>query len=113
VEYGAVLGAVDLLALEHGLDPLPQAGFLRELKQQLNRVAGDAILRVIEIDAHRFSGQAFAALTVLREQISQMQCASLLSVRLEALPRWPVRKPRFGKWIYNCRHILAPLFAEF
>ncbi len=50
VQHGAVLGDVDLLAAEHGVDPRAQAGFLRQLQEQLEGFVGDAILRVVEED---------------------------------------------------------------
>ena len=97
MEHGPVFGAVDLLALEHGVNPLPQAGFVRELQQELHRLAGDAVLRVIEINARRFGGQALAALAVIREQIAQVQRARLLTMGLEALPGRPLGEPAIGK----------------
>ena len=44
VQHGPVLGDVDLLALEHGLDPGAQAGLLRQLQQQPQGLVGDRCL---------------------------------------------------------------------
>ena len=35
VKDGAVFGDVDFFAAEHGVDPVPQSGFLRQLEQKL------------------------------------------------------------------------------
>ena len=52
VQDGAVLRDVDLFTPEHGVDPRSQAGFLCQLQEELEGFVGDAILRVIEEDAH-------------------------------------------------------------
>src|SRR5258708_29340152 len=83
MKQGRVFGAVDFLAVEHRVDPLPQAGFLRELGEKLKRLVSDAILRVIEINARRFGGKAPATLTVIGEQIPQMQRAGPLTMSFE------------------------------
>ena len=86
VQDGAVLGDVDLLAAEHGVDPRAQAGFLRQLQEQLEGFVGDAILRVVEEDAHRLGRHPLAAPWVIREELPQMQSPDLLVVGLERLP---------------------------
>ena len=48
VQDGPLLGEIDLLAAKHGVDPLAQAGLVRELKKKLQRLIGDAVLGVIE-----------------------------------------------------------------
>ena len=72
VQHGAVLGDVDLVAAEHRVDALAQARLLGQLQQQLERLVGDAILRVIEIDARRLDRQALAALRIVGEELPQM-----------------------------------------
>ena len=57
VQDGPVFRDVDLLAPEHGVDARPQAGLLGQLQQQLERLVGDAILRVVEVEARRLGGQ--------------------------------------------------------
>ena len=52
VQDGAVFRDVDLLAPEHGVDPRAQSGFLRQLQEELEGFVGDAILRVVQIEAH-------------------------------------------------------------
>jgi len=48
VQNGAIFCDVDFFAAEHGHDALPQRGLLGELKQQAQRLVGDAIFGVIE-----------------------------------------------------------------
>ena len=74
VQHGAVLGEVDLVAAEHGVDAL-RAGphSSAELEQQPQRLVGDAVLRVVEIDAGGLGREPFAALGVVGEELPQMQ----------------------------------------
>ena len=52
VQHGAVLGDVDLLAAEHRVDALAQARLARPAAtQQPQRLVGDAVLRVVEVEA--------------------------------------------------------------
>ena len=71
VQDGAVLRDVDLLAAEHGVDPRAQAGFLGQLQEQLERLVGDAVLRVVEVDARRLGRHALAALGIVREELRE------------------------------------------
>src|SRR5579872_4799437 len=66
MENRPLFGDVDLVASEHGVDVLAQAGLLRELKEQSCRFAGDSIFRVVEIETHYLQGETFAALWILR-----------------------------------------------
>ncbi len=86
VQDGAVLRDVDLLAAEHGVDALAQAGFLGQLQSSVSVFVRDAILRVIEIDADRFGRQALAACRVVGEERAEMQLSNRLVVGLERLP---------------------------
>ncbi len=61
VEHGPLFGDVDLVAAEHGVDALPQAGFLGELQEKLARFVGDAVLGVVEKEAGRLEGKAVGA----------------------------------------------------
>ena len=49
VQHGAVLGDVDVLAAEHGVDPRPQPAGLGEVEQQFQRLRVDPVLGVVEI----------------------------------------------------------------
>ncbi len=69
VQDGAVFRDVDLVAAEHGVDPRAQAGFLRQLQEELEGLVGDAILRVVEEEARRLGRQALAALGIIREEL--------------------------------------------
>ena len=86
VQHGAVFRDVDFVAPEHGVDPLPQAGFLRQLEEQLQGFVGDAVFRVIQVKARGLDGHPFAAFWVVREQFPQVQFANLLVMRGEGFP---------------------------
>ena len=75
VQDGAVFRDVDLLAPEHGVDALAQAGFLRQLQEELEGFVGDAILRIIQVEAHRLGRHALAAFGIIRKELAQMQLA--------------------------------------
>ena len=72
VQNRAILGDVDLVAAEHGVDPPTQIRFIRELAQQPHRLVGDAMLRVVEIDAGGFGRQPLAAAGIVLEQLTQV-----------------------------------------
>ena len=97
MQHGAVLREVDLLPAEHGVDALAQAGFRRQLQQELEGFVGDAVLGVIQEEARRLRGHALAAFRVSREELPQMQLPGLLVVRRERLPGLA-----FGKWSDRC-----------
>ena len=61
VEDGPVLGDVDLLAREHRVDAGPQPGPLGEREEQPHGLVGDAVLRVVEVDAVDLEREALAA----------------------------------------------------
>ncbi len=48
MEDGPVLGDVDVLAGEHGVAALGDTGSLGEAEEELERLVGDAVLRVVE-----------------------------------------------------------------
>ena len=86
VEHGAFLRDVDLLAAEHGVDAGAQAAVLGEADEQRERLVGDAVLRIIEIDARGLERQPFAALRIAREQLAEMHGADAPVVLFERLP---------------------------
>ena len=78
VQDGAVFGDVDLVAAEHGVDAGAEAGLLGQLQQQLQRLVGDAVLRVVEEEADGLDGQALAALRIVGEEFAEMLARELL-----------------------------------
>ena len=89
VQNGPLLRDVDLLALEHGIDASPQAGLLRQLQKEPECFVGDAVLRIVEIDADCLSCQALLALGIVREELPKMQLPSSSDngLRGPAMPR--------------------------
>ena len=86
VQHRPPFGEVDLVAAKHGIDPRLQTRLLRQFDQQLDGLVGNAILRVVEEQAHGLNGHFRAALRVCREQIAQMHPTYLLMVSFELLP---------------------------
>ncbi len=71
VEDGPVLGHVDPFAGEHGLPSRLHACGSREREQQRDRLAGDPVLRVVEVQARALGGQALCPARILGEEIPQ------------------------------------------
>ena len=87
VQHRAVLGDVDPLAAEHRLDPLAQPGLPRPAaEQQPERLVGDAVLRVVEVEPGGLGDQPLAAARVGGEQLAQVAGADLLVVLAEGAP---------------------------
>src|SRR5215475_2935993 len=94
---------VDFFTPEHGVDARPQAGFLRQLQEQLECFVGDAVLRVIQVEAHSLRRHALASLLVVRKEFSEMQIADILMMGLKGLPCLT-----FSEWLDLCCHVSAP-----
>ena len=94
VKNRAVLGHVDLVAAEHRVDAIAQPRLFRQLPQKTQGFVRDPVLRVVEIQAGKFSRHALAALRVVCEKGSQVQAADLPVMRLQRLPRWARRQRR-------------------
>ena len=72
VQHCAFLRDIDLLAAEHGIDPLAQARLFRQFQQQAHGFIGDPILGVIEIKADCFDSHALAALRITGKELAQV-----------------------------------------
>ena len=92
VQDGPLFRDVDFLAAEHGIDARLQAGFLRQLQQQLEAFAGDAILRVVEVDPDGLGRHPLAALGIVGEQLPEMEVPGLPIIGLKSLPSRAVRE---------------------
>ena len=86
MQHGAILGGVDPVAAEHGVDAVAQSGCLGELHEQVERLVGDAVFRVVEVEAHRLGRQALAASGVCGKEIAQVQRLDLVIMLLEGRP---------------------------
>jgi hypothetical protein len=86
VEDRAALGRVDGIAPEHRLGPLPEPALLGESGQEPHRLAGDAVLRVVEVDAGGLGGQPLAAVGVGGEERAEIRPPDLAGVPGQRLP---------------------------
>jgi hypothetical protein len=82
------------------------------LKEEVDGLVVDPILRVIEKNAHRFGRQPLPASGVIREEISEVYFSDLLIVIFEGLPRLAFGErfdalARRGR-SYACCHVRAP-----
>ena len=85
VKDGAVLGRVDVLAAEHRLTALGEPGLRREGGEQGDRLVGDPVLRVVEVEAHGLGGQALPPVRIGGEQVAEVHARDLGVVALERL----------------------------
>ncbi len=99
MQDGPLLRDVDLLAPEHGLDAGPQAGFLRQLQKEPERLVGDPVLRIVQVDADGLSRQALPALRIGGEELPKMRLPHFPVMGFEGLPGREFREPREA-----CRH---------
>ncbi len=86
VQHRALLADIDLVTAEHCVDARAQAGFLGEPQQQRERLVGDAVLRVVEVETGGLGSEALAALRILGEERAEVERADLLVVGVERLP---------------------------
>ncbi len=86
VQDRAILGDVDVLAAEHGLDALDEASLPGEVPQQPQGLVGDAVLGVVEEQSGCLQGQPAASLRVIGEQLSQVTPADVALMLLQGLP---------------------------
>src|SRR5919108_501070 len=111
VKHRTVLGHVDPLAAEHGLATLRHPAFGRERDQQIERLGGDAVLRVVEVQAGSLRCQPVATAWIRREKVAQVHVADLVEVSLQRLPgralvgRAERHRAAFSAWPPNCLRI--------
>ena len=87
VKNSPILRDVDLLAAEHGLNAFTEAALLGEIDEEADRLVRDTILRVVQVKAGTFGGQALAAKGIIGEERPQMHIADLPVMLLQGLPR--------------------------
>jgi hypothetical protein len=86
VQDRSVFRDINLLSSKHGIDPRSQPAFFRQLHEEFEGLVSDAILRIIEVEAHCLRGQALAAFGIIGKELSKMQFSEFLMVRLEGPP---------------------------
>ncbi len=86
MERRATLGDVHPLTAEHRVHLLREPALRRELPQKLEGVVGDAMLRVVEIEAGRLGGQPLAARRIGVEEIPELQALDFSPVPLQPAP---------------------------
>ncbi len=87
MQDGSIFRDVDFLAAEHGVDPRPQIALLGQLHEQLERLVGDAMLRVIEENARRLGCHPLATPRVVGEERTKVQVPNRFKICFERFPR--------------------------
>ena len=86
VHDGAILRDVDPLAGEHRLDALTQARSAGERQEQLDRLVGHHVLRVVEEEVAGFGREPLRAVGIVGEQPTQVRRPHHVSVRGNSRP---------------------------
>ena len=95
VQNGAVFRDVDLVAAEHGIDPLAQAALSGQADEQFERLVRDAILRVIKEDPASLGRQIVPAPGISDKKFAQVEPGYFRMMRLKGFPGRTVGQ-RFG-----------------
>jgi hypothetical protein len=69
----SLLGNVDFLPSEHGIDSCPQARLFRQLKKEAQRFIRDAVLGVIQVKTNGLDRQTLTALRIIRKELPEME----------------------------------------
>jgi hypothetical protein len=88
VQYRSLFSGIDLLSAEHRIDTLAQAAGIRQSHEKADRLVGDAVLRIVEVQAGAYGHEALAARGVVSEQRTQVPIVHLLEVRRQRVPSW-------------------------
>ena len=87
VQGGATLRDVDGRTAKHRLDVLCEPTLRSQLPEELQRVVGDEVLRVVDVEAGSLGGHPLAAPRIAVEELPQVQVADLGVMPLEPPPR--------------------------
>src|SRR5262245_21216074 len=98
-----------LLPAKHRLDSRLQAGLLGESKKEIERLVGDAIFGIVQVEAHGLDRHPLAALRIVREELSQMKIRRFFVVGIERVQRLPVDRWSFRAWLLALCHAHPPL----
>ena len=71
-----MLGEVDLVAAEHGVDARAKPRLVRQREQELECLRRDPVLGVVEVNAGRLEAEPFGARRILAEQLAQVPVAN-------------------------------------
>ena len=94
VQHRAVLGGVDVHAGEHRVAALLEAGGAGQIDQQLQRLAGDPVLAVVDVEVADRQRQFGTPVGVLVEELAEVFVADLIVMPLQGLPCWSGRDVR-------------------
>ena len=86
MEDRAVLGHVDFLPGEHGLDLLPEVGLPGKVEQQRLGPVGDTVLGIVEEDVAKPQREPLKALGVLGEQVTHVNAVHVLVMLCQGFP---------------------------
>jgi hypothetical protein len=82
----SLLGDIYSFSAKHGVDAGTQARLLGKLQEQPHCFVGDAVLRIIKINALRLNLKASSSCWILSAEISTMESADRRGMRPLGLP---------------------------
>ncbi len=101
VQDGAVLGGVDALAAVHRVAPSGHVGGLGQLPQQRQRLVGDELLGVVDVQVADAEGVPLTAVRVVGEELTQAHLAERRAVVGERGPLRPLGQPGSACWVHR------------
>ena len=72
MQHGAVFSDIDFFAREHCVNVLAQPGLLGQFQEQTHGLAGNPVLRIIEVKTQGLQSELFTALWIVREELSKV-----------------------------------------
>ena len=73
MQDGAILGDVDFIASEHGIDFLPKTGGVGQIDEAFDRFFDNEILGIIKKKTNGFELEFFGAVRIFVEQIGEVR----------------------------------------
>ena len=86
VQHRPVLRDVDPPPAEHVVRPLADLGPLGQRPEELERLAGDQVLRVVKVEVGRLDRHGLATAWIADEELPEMDALELGEVGPESLP---------------------------
>ena len=86
VQHGTFFGDVDFFPSEHGINPVLETAFPRQIQKQFNGFIGDTVLGKIQINARCFSGHPLAAAGISLKEFAEMEIPDPIMVLFQGLP---------------------------
>jgi hypothetical protein len=86
MEHRPFLGLVDRIPGEHASDPIADPTLVAQLREQRDRLVGDAVLRKVEEKVAERERKTRGAIGVLVEEVAHLEVGDLVVMGAQRLP---------------------------